>query len=504
MRNRFSTITVLVAAGFAGAAHAQTDSSPCEALVGLSLPETMIIAAEAIPAGPYTTPYTGSPQATTAQVPAFCRVAGVVEPAIHFELWLPEPRAWNNKFKAVGGGGFAGIISYPAMVQSIQAGYVTASTDTGHLAGEWDWLSDPAKLEDYGYRAIHEMTVKSKAIMEAYYGKAPEYSYFNGCSTGGRQGLMEAQRFPEDYDGIVSGAPVNQFVATHYTQLWVALAAKPTPDTLLTPDGLSVINKAVLAQCDAMDGVADGVLEDPRDCEFDPGTVQCSAEKTAECLSAEQVAALRKIYEGPRNPRTGEPLHPGLVPGGEAPPGFLHGWILAGAPDLAEIPQQYFSRSVFKDPGWNWRTFDFDKDVQLAAERTGQVLDATDPNLSKFRAGGGKLIVYHGWNDPAIFPEGSIRYYESAIATTKADDFFRLFMVPGMGHCRGGPGADQFDAQAALEAWVEQGVAPASMRASHREGGAATRTRLLCPYPQMAKYDGSGDTNSAESFVCSE
>jgi feruloyl esterase len=492
------------------AAVAASRGDACRALANLSLADLTSIEAEPIAAGPFTVPAAGGPggpRDLTAHVPAFCRVRGVVAPAIRFEVWLPAHEAWNGKFQAVGGGGFAGVISYRAMLPNIQAGYVTASTDTGHVAGELDWLGDEGRLRDYGYRAIHEMTVKAKAIIDAHYDRAAEYSYFNGCSTGGRQGLMEAQRFPEDYDGIVSGAPVNYFVATHFTQLWVSLSAKPTGGTLLAPADLELVNNEVLAQCDGLDGVQDGVLENPLACDFDPAALQCSSGQSGDCLTGDQVSALRKIYAGPAHPRTGERLHPSLVPGGEP------AWSLVGGSELADIPLQYFARSVLDDAGWDWRTFDFDRDAELAAERTGEILDAIDPDLTEFRDRGGKLVLYHGWNDQVIFPEGSIDYYENVDdtlsskpggAAENASDFFRLFMVPGMTHCRGGPGTDQFDAQAAVEAWVERGVAPASIEARHVEDGDATRTRPLCPYPQVARYDGSGDTDDTRNFVCAE
>jgi len=483
-------------------ASAQDAASACHALGELALPETTSIEAEFIPGGSFTTPGSGR-GAITAEVPAFCRVAGVIEPAIRFEVWLPDRDAWNGRLQAVGGGGFAGVISYRAMVPNIQAGYVTASTDTGHVAGELDWLSDEGRLRDYGYRAVHEMTLKSKAVIDAYYGERPSYSYFNGCSTGGRQGLMEAQRFPDDYDGIVTGAPVNYFVATHYTQLWVALAAKPVGETLLKPADLALVHDAVLAQCDVIDGVQDGVLEDPLVCDFDPGVLQCGPSGAAgQCLRNEQVTALRKIYEGPKNPRTGEQLHPGLVPGGEP------NWSLVAGSDLASIPYEYFGRSVLGETQWDWRSYDFDADIENATHKTGEILDAIDPDLGPFRDASGKLILYHGWNDQVIFPEGTIDYYENVAAAAagldETRDFFRLFMVPGMTHCRGGPGTDRFDAQTAIEAWVEQGDPPERLQASRVEDGTVSRTRPLCPYPETARYTGAGDSDAAANFVCTE
>ena len=486
----------------------QPTDDACAALAHLTLTDLSSIEAATVPRGPFELPKTTVEPARTVTLPAHCRVRGVVAPAIRFEVWLPLAAAWNGRFQAVGGGGFAGTISYSALARALEGGYATASTDTGHLAPEVEWLGDAGLLRDYGYRAIQQMTAKAKAVINAYYGRAADYDYFNGCSTGGRQGLMEAQRFPEDYDGIVSGAPVNYFVGTHAAQLWMALAAKQASDeTILSKADLELVTAAAVAQCDAADGVADGVIEDPPSCDFDPAVLQCSGTASAQCLREDQVTALRKIYAGPSDPRTGARVHPGFMPSGEA------AWNVVTDVGLVEIPREYFTRSVFKDPSWDWRTFDFGKDFQRARRKTAAILDATNPDLSGFRSRGGKLIVYHGWNDQVIPPQGSINYYESVEATLsrppdrnneQTRDFYRLFMVPGMSHCRGGPGTSDFDAQTAIEAWVERGVAPERIEARHLEAGAVTRTRPLCPYPLTAQYDGSGDTNDTANFVCAE
>jgi feruloyl esterase len=487
---------------------AQQAADACAALNALELENLESIEAAAIPRGPFDLPATRIEPARTVTLPAHCRVRGVVAPAIRFEVWLPLAAAWNGRFQAVGGGGFAGVISYSALVRALEGGYATASTDTGHVAPDVEWLGDARLLRDYGYRAIYEMTAKAKAAIQAYYGRAADYDYFIGCSTGGRQGLMQAQRFPDDYDGIVSGAPVNFFVATHYTQLWTALAAKQTSDeSILSAADLELVSAAALAQCDATDGVADGVIEDPQTCDFDPGALQCSGTAAGQCLREDQVTALRKIYAGPTDPRTGARLHPGFKPSGETE------WNVVTDSGLVEIPREYFARSAFKDPSWDWRTFDFGEDVEQASRATAEILDATNPDLSAFRTRGGKLIVYHGWNDQVIPPEGSINYYESVEAALtpgangsnqETRDFYRLFMVPGMAHCRGGPGTSEFDEQKAIEAWVERGIAPDRIEASHLENGVVTRTRPLCPYPQTAQYDGTGDTNDTTNFVCAD
>jgi feruloyl esterase len=487
---------------------AQPAADACAALNALKLDNLASIEAATIPRGPFALPETRTEPERTVTLPAHCRVRGVVAPAIRFEVWLPLAAAWNGRFQAVGGGGLAGVISYSALSRALQDGYATASTDTGHAAPDVEWLGDPGLLRDYGYRAIYEMTAKAKAAIQAYYGRAADYDYFNGCSTGGRQGLMQAQRFPDEYDGIVSGAPVNFFVAIHYTQLWAALAAKEASDeSILSAADLDFASAAALAQCDATDGITDGVIEDPPSCDFDPGIMRCSGTGAGQCLREDQVTALRKIYAGPSDPRTGASLYPGFMPSGEPE------WNVVTDSGLVEIPREYFKHSVFKDPSWDWRTFDFSEDIERASRTTAEILDATNPDLSAFRSRGGKLIVYHGWNDQVIPPEGSIKYYESVetalaarpnASSQETRDFFRLFMVPGMAHCRGGAGTNVFDAQKAIEAWVERGVAPDRIEASHRENDAVTRTRPLCPYPQTAQYDGNGDTNDTTNFVCAD
>jgi feruloyl esterase len=487
---------------------AQQPADTCTALNAIGLANLASIEAVTIQRGPFELAATRIEPARTVTLPAHCRVRGVVSPSIRFEVWLPLADAWNGRFQAVGGGGLAGVISYSAMVRALDGGYATASTDTGHVSPDVEWLGDAGLLRDYGYRAIHEVTAKTKAVIAGYYGRPADYDYFNGCSTGGRQGLMEAQRFPDDYDGIVSGAPVNFFVATHYTQLWMALAAKEASDeSILSAADLDLVRAAALVQCDATDGVADGVIENPLACDFDPGVLQCSGTEPTQCLRDDQVLALRKIYSGPTDPRTGARLHPGFMPSGETE------WNVVTDVGLVEIPREYFTRSVMKDPSWDWRTFDFAEDVDAASQTTAEILDATNPDLTAFESRGSKLIVYHGWNDQVIPPEGSIDYYrsvENALAarstrtSPETRDFYRLFMVPGMAHCRGGAGTSEFDMQKAIEAWVERGIAPDRIEASRREDGTVTRTRPLCPYPQTARYDGTGDTNDTANFVCAE
>jgi feruloyl esterase len=476
-------------------------ATACADLAKLALPETKITVAERVTAGEFRAPGAQQPL----NVPALCRVAGTVSPAINFEVWLPEGAAWNGRFQAVGGGGLAGIISYPAMAEAVRAGYASSSTDTGHVSTDTTWMADRQRVIDYGYRAIHEMTVKAKAVIESHYGRAAEYSYFNGCSTGGRQGLMTAQRYPDDYDGIVSGAPVNRFTQLHMGQLWMAHATLAKPGAALTREDLNRVGEAAVAQCDANDGVKDGILTDPSTCNFDPSKVPG--------LSAAQIEALKLAYRGAVNPRTGEQIYAGLEPGGEGAQPNNPGWsMLMNGQGPFAISASVLGGLGFENPNWDWKTFDYDRDVELIDAKLFGVLNAVDPDLREFKSGGGKLIVWHGWNDPGVMPQQTIDYYDSVVEyASKAtggdgvaftDEYLRLFMLPGVGHCRGGVGPDQVDWMASLAGWVEKGTKPAAITATAMRDGKAAMTRPLCPHPQVARYKGRGDTNDAASFEC--
>lgn len=509
----FSMVSVVAMAAGAVALPASLARAAmsCEDLRFVALSDTVIDTTERVPAGEFMPPGGRAPL----DVPALCRVAGTVTPAIRFEVWLPEGSGWNGRFQAVGGGGLAGIISYPAMAAAVQTGFASASTDTGHVASDLTWTHDPQRRVDYGYRAIHEMTVKAKAIIDAHYGEAPAYSYFNGCSTGGRQGLMEAQRYPDDYDGIVSGAPVFDFTHLHMGQLWTAHVTLGKQGAVLTREDLAFVNERVLAQCDALDGVEDGTLADPRNCDFDPQVLQCGASGSGggQCLSAPQVEALEMIYAGAVNPRTGAPVYPGLEPGGEGPQPGNPGWglIMNGETPFA-IDNAVLGRMGFEDEGWDWTTFDFDHDVAAVDGKLYGVLNAVNPDLRDFRNSGGKLIVWHGWNDPGVMPQRTTDYHQQVVDfAAKAtgadgreytDEYMRLFMMPGVGHCRGGTGPDQADWMSAITDWVEDGQAPERIEASMVRDGEVTMTRPLCPHPQAAEYRGRGDTNDADNFVC--
>jgi feruloyl esterase len=485
----------------------------CSDLTKLALPDTRITSAAEV-AGKFPIP----PPApaigpTQLELPSICRVTGVISPAIKFEVWLPKGDAWNGRFQAVGGGGLAGIISYSALGDAVKGGYASASTDTGHESTDSAWLADRQRVIDYGYRAIHETTVKGKAIIDAYYGKAPAYSYFNGCSTGGRQGLMEAQRFPEDFNGIISGAPVNTFTHLHVGQLWTAHATLKEPGATLTRDDLTMVSKAVLEQCDAADGVADGVLTDPRTCNFEPQTLACQSANTSSCLPPAKVHALELIYQGPRNPRTGVQIYPGLEPSGEAPQPNNPGWaMIMDGKQPFNIDTALIGGMAFRNPQWDWRTFDFDRDVALLDAKLYGVLNAIDPDMRDFKAHGGKLVIYHGWADPGVMPQRTIDFYDEMIdfankahggdGRAYTSEYARLFMMPGMGHCRGGNGPDKADFMSVIADWVERGKAPESITARKEENGKVTMTRPICPHPQVARYKGRGNTNDAASFEC--
>jgi feruloyl esterase len=440
-------------------------------------------------------------------LPAFCRVTATLKPTrdseIKIEVWLPGA-GWNGRFLGVGNGGWAGRIHYEDLIVALRGGFATAGTDTGHLGAGSDAkfaMGHPEKLIDFGYRSIHEMTVRAKAIIESFYGAGPKYSYWNGCSTGGKQGLTEAQRYPADYNGIIEGDPANMFTHLMFGTIWPAEVTLKDPAGYIQPDKYALIHRAVLDACDALDGVKDGVIEDPTRCHFDPKVLECKGADTPTCLTGPQVEAAKRIYAGPRNPRTGEQIFPGQEPGSEL------GWKgQAGGPKPMEIPASYFKYLVFQNPAWDFRTLNFDSDVATAERLHQAVLDAVDPDLKAFEASGGKLIMYHGWSDPVIVPMESVNYYRSVVAKMGGEEqtqkFVRLFMVPGMGHCGGGNGVNTFDKVGVLEQWVEHDVPPDQIIASRGTQGGSGLTHPLCPYPKVAHWKGTGSTKDAANYAC--
>ena len=500
-------------------------ATPCKSLESLALPNTEIQFAEPAAA----TTMLG-PGGFLVKTPAFCRVGGTITPStdsdIHFEVWMPES-GWNGKFRGTGNGGFAGSINYSEMAAAVRDGYATASTDTGHRANgiDADWaLGHPEKITDFGYRAIHEMTVKAKGVMQAFYGAAPKHSYFSSCSNGGRQALMESQRFPEDYDGILAGAP-----AYDWTHLLVAnffASAKPMLDdsaSYIPKEKIPAIAQAVLAACDAQDGLKDGILSDPMSCHFDPATLVCKGAESNDCLTPPQAASLQRIYQGARNGNGGL-IFPGYEPGGEDGGGGWSAWITGSKSGLAAgtlFSTGFLRNMVFNDASWKYQQTNLAAALDAADTKMAATLNSTDANLKAFQARGGKLIIYHGWSDAAIPPLNAISYYDNvakSMADTK-DGFLRLYMLPGLQHCSGGPGPNFFgqfgvlkpgDAQhdvfTALVDWVEQGSTPGAIVATKYSQDDPAKgvdmMRPVCPYPQAAKYDGTGDMKQARSFVC--
>lgn len=517
---RYPLIVFWACAGF-GAAPAP--AATCGSLARVALPATTITLAQAVPEGTFAPPQ-GKP---ISGLPAFCRVAGTIQPTsdsrIQFEVWMPAS-GWNGKFRGVGNGGFAGSINFDGMATVLARGYATASTDTGHTTVDASWaLGHPEKVIDFGYRAIHETAVNAKAIIKAFYGEGPRRSYFNSCSNGGRQALMEAQRYPADYDGIIAGAPANFWTHLVAGFVW-NMQATADAASYISPAKLPAIEAAALAACDGLDGVKDGVIDDPSRCHFDPSTLLCKGPESDACLTSPQLAALEKIYAGPRDAK-GRQIFPGYPPGGETGRGGWSPWILGAKPGASLqffFGTQFFSNMVFQNAAWDLRTFNVDRDTKLADDKMGRILNATDPDLKRFRDRGGKLIMYHGWSDAAIAAPNSIEYYQSVVekmGQAQAGSFFRLFMVPGMQHCGGGPGPDSFgqgsaaqggpqeDLDSALERWVEKGIAPDQVVATKyktdlKPSSGVVRTRPLCSYPQVAHWKGTGSTDDAANFTC--
>ena len=407
---------------------------------------------------------------------------------------------WNGKFQGTGNGIFSGEIWYNALADALFRGYAAANTDTGHEGPVDDAsfaLNHPEKVIDFGYRAVHEMTVQSKAIVTAFYGRAPRYSYWTGCSSGGKQGLKEAQQFPMDYDGILAGAPANFWTHLLAAAMIISDATHPGSVRYIPPIKYQLLHNAVLAACDSADGLKDGILNDPRKCVFDPHQLLCKDAVNSNCLSASEAAAAAELYSGLRDSRTGSQLYPGLARGSEL------GWGLGAKSRNLGI--EHFRYLTYKNPEWDYRTFDAARDLERADEVDHNTINATDPNLTRFFGHGGKLLLFHGWNDPALAPQNTIDYYNSVrsfVGNGAADKSMRLFMVPGMNHCGGGEGPSRFDALAALETWVERQRPPERIIASHRQGSTTDRTRPLCPFPQLATYTGSGSTDDAANFVC--
>lgn len=455
---------------------------------------------------------------------AICKIRGLATPTarsnIQFEVWLPVS-GWNGRIEMIGNGGYSPQIRFDQLAALAQEGNAAVATDTGHSGEGLDFGFDNSDaIADWGHRAVHASIVAGKAIAAAFYGHAPRYAYFAGCSTGGHQALMEAQRYPADFDGILAGDPGNNRTNLNFGFLWQFLSNHPLGDNnhaILTQGDLKLLNRAVVEKCDALDGVRDGVITDPRQCHFDPAELRCSTTKTTQCLADTQIAALRKMYAGAHRRDTGESIYPGWPVGSEWTRG-AGGWQTYWAnPQQPDEPQRvdYFRRWAFNDPAWNWWTFDWAHGVDRARAKLGPLVDAVDSDLSAFRGRGGKLIIYQGWADPVVSAMDTIAYYDRVSRSNSGTgDFARLFLVPGMAHCAGGPGATSFNsgtdpdhsATLALRRWVESGKAPDRIVAVRYKAGTPdsgiAMSRPLCVWPKLPVYRGNGDTNDAANFVC--
>jgi feruloyl esterase len=500
-------------------------AADCGSLKPLKLENTTITLAEPVTSGTLTV-IDSRPLFTG--LPPFCRVTGVLHPtsdsAIRFEIWLPAQN-WNGRLLGAGNGGFAGSIGYDELSAYLKRNFAVAGSDAGHQGNATDatWAyGHPEKVKDFGWRAVHLTRLRAGEIISAYYGKRENKAYFDSCSDGGREALMEAQRFPADYDGILAGAPANAWSSMVGAGVIAAQARQSDPRAYFSDLKLPAVQRASLAACDALDGVKDGIVNDPSRCHFDPAVLLCKGEETLDCLTQPQIAALSSLYTGQRD-RSGKVAFPGFTAGDEM--GWRE-WVIGQDPTSASglhYVENYFRYIVTGDPKWSALTADPEASLRQSREKEAADLDATDPDLGKFSSRGGKLILYHGWNDQAISPWNTIDYFKSVrnkMGEAGTGSFLRLYMAPGVEHCAGGPGPSffgQFGTQTAKGAtyglfdslvnWVEKGSPDDNITATKYgpdENGVpkVVMTRPLCPYPRVVKYSGSGDTNDAANFTC--
>lgn len=521
-------LTVMVSLALASIAAVPARADSCTDLASLSVPNTTITAAQSIPAGTYTAP-DGS---VYPDMPAFCRVAATSSPSsdsyIGTEVWMPAT-TWNGRYEGTGNGGYAGTIEYAFLELGVQLGFATANTDLGCVGcGVFDGdpnIGHPERWKDFGWRGTHEMTVVSKQIISAFYSQPPSYSYFSGCSTGGQQALMEAQRFPDDYDGILAGDAANNRTHLHEDLIWIFAATERNPADLIPAAIVPLITQSVVAACGTKDGgvSTDPFLVDSRDCHWNPAELLCTDGDTPPaCLTAGQVQAAQLIYHGTHNPQTGQLIYPGSARGSEDNPLFSwDGLFPLFSPTLTEPEFDSLFKWVF-GASWNWQTFDFNHDVDTVDQVLARDLNAMSPDLSEFRKKGHKLIHYHGVADPLIAPQDGIDYYLRVAAEVqeKTPSFYRLFLAQGLEHCFLGPGPNVFgglfqdpppsnDAQhnifTALTEWVENGVAPEKVISTKYVNDTPPNIamqRPICSYPKFPRYKGSGDTNNADNFEC--
>jgi len=481
----------------------------CESLKSVKIPNITITSVTAgspgyeLPAQPGAM---GNMPARKIQVP-FCRIEAFSAPTgdshIGIEVWLPAAGNWNGKFLAAGNPGFIGSLSSAGLAGIMERGYVAGGTDTGHVDAGFEWaIGHPEKWADWGYRAVHEMVVVTKTMAEKYYGRPIQYSYWNSCHNGGNQGLNEAQRYPDDFDGIVASDPafwISRLQPGSLYISWVALKDGVGGPGYIPPDKVTLLNKAAMAACDGNDGLEDGLIEDPTRCRFDPADIQCKGEASDSCLTAGQVDTARKIYAGAKF-KDGTPIYSGFEPGSEL------NWNFMIEKEPFSVNLNYFKGMVFEDPDWDWLTFDVDRDTKLGIERTAKYVDGNNPDLSPFKESNGKLIIVSSWNSLALPPRQVAEYYRSVEKAMggpeKTRDFARLFSIPGAGGCVVG---QNFKAFEALQEWVEEDKAPEQIIYQHTtagRGGEVYRTRPVCAYPRVSKYKGSGDIDDAANFTC--
>jgi hypothetical protein len=514
--------TVLsAAASFAALAMASPALAACEDLAEMELADGEVTSAAVVAAGQFAPPAgMGPPPGVAgmsyANLPAFCRVQMTLRPSadsdIRSEVWLPL-EGWNNRYVGVGNGIWAGSLSYAEMGRNLTRSYATAATDTGHvgsgMTAEWA-VGHPDKLVDFGHRAVHVTTVAAKAVTEAFYGRPPEYSLWNSCSTGGRQGLMAAHRYPEDFDAISAMAPANPMTDLMVQSMWAGWQAQRF-GVSLSPVDFAMVHGAVLAQCDALDGLEDGVVGRPLQCGFQPASLQCRAGQSEGCLSPGKVRAFEGFYDGVRAD-DGTALLPGWPKGSE-----MQLMILTMGPEPFPVATSYFRDLVYgQDSGWNWRATSYGDYLSAARAYGADMLNVPPTGLEAFFARGGKLLMSHGWNDGLIPASNTLAFYHGLYNATPAaqrDNQMRLFMAPGMDHCAGGEGPSEFDTLGTIDAWATTGVAPQRLVATRpvQAGGMPGQPpmpprepmeRPLCPYPLVAVYDGAGDPGVASSFSC--
>jgi feruloyl esterase len=485
--------------------------STCGSLRSMSIPNVTISAAELIspPASsgrgaPTAPPAAGAGRAAPTgpaapALPEYCRVRLLLTPSsdshINAELWLPST-TWNGRFMAVGNGGFGGSIQgFGEMQNALRLGYATSGNDTGHDT-EADGpngmfaLGHQEKIVDFAYRAMHEMTATSKSIIQQFYGRPQQYSYYKGCSTGGRQGAMNAQRYPEDFDGIIAGALANRHIQMHTAGVARSIELARHPEGQISPATAQMVTQAVLKACDTL---KEGFLTNPRACTFDFTKLACApgAAASESCLTPPQLKTVETYYGGLHNSK-GELIFSGQALGNPLP-------ALRGATDQPGGGFDTVRIWGFQNASYDWHQFDLDRDMPTINSKVGFV-DAVDSDLSKFKAHGGKLLLYAGWSDTGITPENTVLYYENLKKKMgPQDDFARLFMVPGMGHCRGGDGPNTFDTIGAMEAWREKGVTPTQLTGFNPQ---TSLTRPICSYPQYTKYKGTGNIKDAANWTC--